>query len=205
VRELAFQLLDFHRREAKPQWWAMFARMEMSEEALLEDSECLGGLVLDAANPPLPDKRSVIYTYLYPEQETKLKTGDAVTNAATGEPLGELTLDEDARRVVLRVVAKRPQPETLAIGPGSPFNTTDQQAALRRFADSLIRGDRRYPALEAILGRELPRIRDRAAGDALFPKPPTCPKLSKPPRSSITATCSFKARPAPARPGPAPA
>ena len=177
VRELAYQLLDFHRREAKPQWWAMFARMEMSEEALLEDSECLGGLVWDAANPPKPDKRSVIYTYLYPEQETKLKTGDAVTNAATGEPLGELTLDEVTRRVILRVVAKRPQHETLAIGPGSPFNTTDQQAALRRFADSLLRGDRRYPALEAILGRELPKIRSRAAGEPIVSETANLPEI----------------------------
>lgn len=167
ARELAYQLLDFHRREAKPQWWAMFARQEMSEAELLEDGECLAGLTLDPANPPVPDKRSVIYTYLYPEQETKLKTGDPVTNAATGEPLGELTLDEVARRAVLRVAAKRPQPETLALGPGSPYGTQDQQAALRRVADSLIAGDQRYPALESILRRTLPTISGRVAGSPL--------------------------------------
>jgi len=163
ARELAYQLLDFHRRVAKPQWWAMFARQEMSEEKLLEDRECLAGLTWGTDHPPRPDKRSLIYTYRYPEQETKLKTGDTVTNAATGE----LTLDEDARHAILRVAAKRPQPETLALGPGSPYSTQDQQAALRRLADSLIVGDHRYPALESILWRKRPNIAGRAPGGAI--------------------------------------
>lgn len=165
--ELAYQLLDFYRREAKPQWWAMFARMEMSEEELLEDGECLAGLTSDPANPPRPDKRSIIYTYRFPEQETKLKTGDPVTNAATGEPLGELSLDEDARRVILRVVAKRPQPENMSLGPGNPYSTEDQQAALQRVADSLIAGDHRYSALESILWRKLPTISTREPGSPI--------------------------------------
>jgi len=164
VRELAFQLLDFHRREAKPQWWAMYARMEMSEEDLLEDIECLAGLTLDPAHPPTPDKRSIIYTYRYPEQETKLKTGDPVTNAATGEKLGEVTLDETGRRAIVRVVSKRPQPDRLNLGPGWPYGSEDQQAALRRFADSLIADDHRYSALESLLARVLPRIKWRTPG-----------------------------------------
>lgn len=164
ARELVYQLLDFYRREAKPQWWAMFARRELGEEELLADGECLAGLTWDPAHPPRPDKRSMIYTYRYPEQETKLKSGDPVTNAATGEPLGELTLDEDARRAVLRVVATRPQPEALSLGPGQPYGTDDQQAALRRFADSTLAGDHRYPAIESILRRRPPAIRRHRPG-----------------------------------------
>ncbi len=177
ARELAYQLLDFHRREAKPQWWAMFARMEMSEEELLEDGECLAGLTWDPATPPRPDKRSTIYTYRYPDQETKLKPGDPVTNAATGEPLGELTLDEDARLAILRVVAKRPQPETLALGPGSPYSTKNQQAALRRVADRLIAGDHRYPALESILWRRHPTIIGRTPGSSIVTASAQLPEI----------------------------
>lgn len=164
VRELVYQLLDFYRREAKPQWWAMFARMELGEEELLEDGECLAGLSWDPAHPPCPDKRSIVYTYRYPEQESKLKSGDPVTNAATGEPLNELTLDEDARRAVLRVVSSRPQPETLSLGPGQPYKTDDQQAALRRFADSVLADDHRYSALESILRRRPPAICGHRSG-----------------------------------------
>ena len=166
--ERVYLLLDFYRREAKPQWWAMFARMEMSEEELLEDIECLAGLTLDPRQPPRPDKRSIIYTYRYPEQETKLKTGDAVTNARTGEKLGEVTLDEAHRQAVLRVLAKRPQLNCLALGPGQPYGTEDQQAALIRFADSFIADDQRYPALEAIIRRDLPKLKGRKPGKPII-------------------------------------
>ncbi len=75
VCELTYQLLDFHRRADKPAWWALFARMDLSEEELLDDPECLAGLRLDPAQPPAPEKRSTVYTYLAPEQECKLSTG----------------------------------------------------------------------------------------------------------------------------------
>ena len=41
---LLAQLLDYHRREAKPAWWAYFERLEIDEEQLIElDTEALGG------------------------------------------------------------------------------------------------------------------------------------------------------------------
>ena len=39
------QLIDYHRREAKPGWWAYFERLEADEEQLTEvDNEALGKL-----------------------------------------------------------------------------------------------------------------------------------------------------------------
>ena len=40
-------LVGFHRREAKPAWWAFFDRQERSAEELAEDADCLGGCVAD--------------------------------------------------------------------------------------------------------------------------------------------------------------
>ena len=62
VDELTYQLLDFHRRADRPGWWELFARMDMTEEELLEDPECLAGLELDPANPPQLVKKSTLYT-----------------------------------------------------------------------------------------------------------------------------------------------
>ncbi len=164
LRETTYQLLDFHRREAKPHWWAMFARMEMSEDELLEDMECLVGLTLDPEHPPVQDKRSVIYTYRFPEQETKLRTGSSVTDVSNGMGLNALTLDEEAQRAILRVGDKRPLPQRLSLGPGAPIKTDALQAALVRFADSVIAGDQRYSALESLLRRDWPKFRDRSPG-----------------------------------------
>src|SRR5262249_13245448 len=51
-RELAGQLVDFHKREAKPEWWAMFNRQDMTEEELIDDAECIGRLEPDPDCPP---------------------------------------------------------------------------------------------------------------------------------------------------------
>ena len=65
------------------------------EDELIEDPECLGGLQLDRADPPLLDKRSIVYTYIVPEQETKLATGDGRARAPTpAKRIGEI----DVRR-----------------------------------------------------------------------------------------------------------
>ena len=43
VHALLAHLLEYHRREHKSRYWAMFERAEMTEQELIEDSECLGG------------------------------------------------------------------------------------------------------------------------------------------------------------------
>jgi uncharacterized protein len=85
----------------------MYERAEMNEEELLEDLECLAGLTIDHDNPPVVDGRSVCYTYDYPEQETKLKTGDSCVYVTTRASLGELQIDEEPRRVRFRYSAKK--------------------------------------------------------------------------------------------------
>ena len=85
VRELAACLLEFHRREAKPQWWAMFDRRDRSEEELIEDPECLGGLRTDRTASAFPVARSTVFTYRFPPQDCKLGPGDTVLLAETLE------------------------------------------------------------------------------------------------------------------------
>ena len=55
ARWLMAQLIDYHRREAKPGWWAYFERMEADEQQLTEvDSEALGRLTVAAEIDPIP-------------------------------------------------------------------------------------------------------------------------------------------------------
>jgi hypothetical protein len=165
VSELTWQLLDFHRRAAKPAWWAMYERMDKDEDELLDDPECLARLELDPAHPPEKVSRSTRYTYIVPEQETKLKHGDACTRTDTGQALGELDFDEAARRVRLKVgPTKEPLPPRLSVGPGLPIGADKLVDALYRFADSTIAGDGRHAAIERLLRRELPRLQGRPAG-----------------------------------------
>jgi uncharacterized protein len=172
LRELVSQLLEFHRREAKPAWWSLFHRAEMREEELIEDAECIGGLQRDPATPPFADKRSTVHTFAFPPQDFKLRVGSRPRRAGTLEPVGELVfLDEDARRLQLKVGPTIPPlPDSLSLIPEPPLDDKVLRAAIYRYAESVIAGDDRYGPITSLLKRELPRLRGRPAGAPVAPR-----------------------------------
>ena len=169
VRSLMFQLLDFHRRASKPQWWKLFDRRDnASLEDLLADPDCLAGL--NRVGAPVPEGRSLIHEYAFPEQASKLRAGDACLNVATlGTPPGAIhALDEDALRIRFRVGAHWPLPDSLAISAGKPIDARVLRESLCRFADALIEGGERYRAVRAYLHREPPAVRGHRPGSRLI-------------------------------------
>ena len=82
-RWLAGELLEYHRREARPQWWRWFQHLAMDAEALIDDGEAIGGLEPTGA-PPMQVKKSLHYEMCFPAQEHKLAAGRAAHDAATG-------------------------------------------------------------------------------------------------------------------------
>ncbi len=151
--ETAAHLLEYHRREQKPVWWAFFDRLEHTADELVEDPEAIGGL--EPVGEPEQIDRSLAHTFTFPAQELKLRAGQDVRDPATGKGAGTLlSLDREERRLVLkrgRTFTDVPLPKALI--PGGPYFTGDQEDALARFGRSLLAGDHAYPALESILGR----------------------------------------------------
>lgn len=171
LNELVYYLLDFHRREEKPVWWSVFARMDMEEEDLLEDVECIAGLAADPKNPPKDDGRSRIYTYRFPDQEFKLKLGQACLRCDNAGPAGTIVLlDEKERRLALRLGNKQEAlPQHLSIGPGGPINSDILADALVAVADSVLAKDGKFPAVMELLRREPPRISGRTLHSPVIP------------------------------------
>jgi uncharacterized protein len=174
ARWLLGQLLDYHRREAKPEWWAYFERLDADEQQLVElDTEALGGLTDGGIAPrPLPPPaRSTVYTVRFPPQEHKIGPGDCV-DPATEKGVNVVRVD-DAEGIVeiRRATSRADEPLPRALIPGTPYDTRVQRAALRRLAsDVLDRGleaGGRYAVLRAIVRREAPRSAARPAGGAL--------------------------------------
>ena len=164
-RWLAGELLEYHRREARPAWWWYFEHLGISSEELVEDSESIGGLEPDPKTRPTPSKKSLVHTLEFPPQEHKLGPGLA-HDPATGKNAGEILEIDDARGL-LRLkrgpkLAGVPLPKALI--PEGPYSNPDQRDAIFRVAESIRNDDGRYPALRAILGREQPRFRGRSAG-----------------------------------------
>ena len=165
-RHLA-DLLDFHAREERPQWWEFFDRQSRFEDELLDDTECIAGLTL--AGPPAPVKRSLLHTFRFPPQETKRKADDKVVDVATLSAAGRIVqIDEENLIVTItRGVKGGPLPRNLNIGPGKPINSDPLRDAIYRFAMDLLAGNNSYLAVRDILSKALPRIHGHDEGQAI--------------------------------------
>lgn len=168
---LLADLLNYHRREAKPEWWAYFERRQKSLDDLLEDTAAIAYLHRAEGEESVPDKKSIIVPLDFPDQEFKLAPHpkNQVEDPFRGVAAGALAGIDSARgRLHLRqgpAAAARPLPSALAAGKPIPDDV--QRNALGRVADDMANGGDRYRAVRALLARELPRVRGRRAGEPL--------------------------------------
>src|SRR5262249_37036354 len=143
ARWLLAQLLEYHRREERPQWWEFFYHCELDEEELLEDGDTIGAL--ESVGDPVPVKQSLEYTLAFAGEEHNMAPSAVARKRRRGyhgrvdDKHGSLTL----RRGVAS--AKEPLPRAL-IPPGPP-KTTVQRDAVLRFA----KDPQAFPALVDIL------------------------------------------------------
>jgi predicted RecB family nuclease len=161
-RELAGLLVDFHKREAKPDWWAMFNRQDMTEEELVDDAECIGGLEPDPDRPPFPQKQSIVYSFRFPAQDFKMRLGGDVLIADTLSPAGEIVrLNDDKFEISLKRGKKRePLPHRFSLIPEGPLGDKVLRAAIARYIGAVLEGDEdRYSAITGILRRDYPGLR----------------------------------------------
>ncbi len=173
ARDLIAELLWFHQRSQKPQWWALFDRQTWSEEDLFEDLESLSGLTLDPDTPIFKDKQSFVATYRFEPQDTKLKEGDSVKVALTLAPAGTIVdLDTDVGRVVVRRQAKAGDyPERCSLIPGRLIDQAVLIDAVVAFAKRVVAGDTACDqALLGLIERVHPQVRGVVAGQPIIPQ-----------------------------------
>ena len=98
---LLANLLDFHRREEKAPWWEYFRLRELSDEALLDETSALSGLVHVER---IPSKRQVVDRYRFTPQETSVREGDKIhAPNPDGRRIGEVVdIDFTARTVDIK-------------------------------------------------------------------------------------------------------
>jgi len=171
ARWLAAQLLVYHRREAKPEWWAYFERMRRKTlEDLVEDLYSIGNL-RPTGEPPQPLDRSLAHTFVFESQEHKLKLGGSVHDRLTGKGAGEIVaLDDVSGRLTLkRGPSLRDVPLPLAVCAAGPINDDKQRDALLRFGRAYANdGARsRYRAARDLLRADSPRLAGLAPGEPI--------------------------------------
>jgi predicted RecB family nuclease len=158
-------LLNYHRREAKPEWWAYFDRRKKSLDDLLEDTEAISYLT-PVDEPPVTQARSLIYTLAFPPQEFKLKPDAGVDGPLSEGAAGTIEwIDETRGRLGLRRgPGFKDQPLPEAVMAGGPIPDKAHRAAIVRVAESVIAGDPCYRAVEDILRSAPPRFRSSPGG-----------------------------------------
>ncbi len=166
LSRLLGHMLEFHRREAKPVWWAMFDRHAMTEEELVQDMNCLGGLTR-LSQPAEPIKRSHGFWYGFdPDQETKLDVGAQCYFAhdlAMKIPIH--AVDRERGRICLKFSPGRLKqlpnglpPDSLALIPDEYVSAQVIENAVRDIAQTWQTENRLPAALHDFLLRRPPRV-----------------------------------------------
>ncbi|TIQ33121.1 MAG: TM0106 family RecB-like putative nuclease [Mesorhizobium sp.] len=163
--DLLFDLSHFHRRERKPAWWSVFDKMGREPERLVDDLDCLGAL--EAMSPAKSEGNYWIRSYRFPEQESKLQSGDCHVEL-DGVPAPASAEIDFARNTAEVLFPKKwfdGAPAAISLVPPGPLRTDAIERAVERVVDSVIRDDRQYPAVLDLLHRSKPRFRrgDRTA------------------------------------------
>jgi uncharacterized protein len=170
ARWLLAQLLGYHRREKKSQWWEYFDRCDMSELELLEDGHAIGGLVPDGE--PEKVKRSSWRRYHFPaDQEHRLKVGDRPHDPATRKKAGEIVEIGEATVRLNHGLTIAATPRALI--PSVDFSDREFKDALRRLASRAVAegfdGSGYARAGRDILLRQPPRLVGGNAGELRRP------------------------------------
>lgn len=184
-RWLLAQLLDYHRRDAKPGWWEFYDRLTRSELELTEqDSEAIGGLSRQGDPEPLPPPaRSWRQSYSFPSQEHKISPGkyldpdscgiDPQTGESDQRPksVEVESIDDQAGTLTLKLGNDRLAEDRRTLIPAGPIATKPQQAALRAIAAEVAEKglggvSESRPGIE-ILTRSLPRSSAVPSGSPL--------------------------------------
>ena len=171
ARWLLAGLLDWHRREAKPQWWAWFTLRGASPEELYDSPDALAGLEFVADRETI--KQSLVTRYRFdPAQEYKLKVGETPIDPATGATAGTVQeIDPAAGTIDLLRGPSRQGTHPAALIPSQPFDTKLQRVALGQVADHVlasgIAGSGPFRAVRDLLLRRPPRVVGVPDGAAL--------------------------------------
>ncbi|WP_369134647.1 TM0106 family RecB-like putative nuclease [Modestobacter sp. I12A-02662] len=159
-------LVQWHRREARPGWWAFFSRGDLEDEQLIEDRTAVGGL--SGAVEIGTEKRSKLYEFTFPPQDAKLSVGKPAFDVDTRTRVGEVrALDAVGGRLVVK--STKSPAAVRGLGPEGPLDDKALRAAIAATADDVLAG--RSCLGQALLDRVVPadtrRLPGEEAGDAV--------------------------------------
>jgi predicted RecB family nuclease len=132
---LLADLLDWHRREARPEWWEYFRRLQLTDEQLVDDYAALGQL--GQPRKVRVEPTATVWRFPFPPQDTKLRAGESrYVDPHTERAQGTVTaIDAERGWVELRRSAGYGEPTCTSLVPAGPLDDGVLRDALRRLGE----------------------------------------------------------------------
>lgn len=164
ARALLADLLEWHRRDAKPVWWRYFYLRTLSPPELIDEPDALGGLtggdVIDQV------KRSVVRRFSFPPQEYKFKAGDAACDPVTGRGWTVVAVDDEHGTIDLKIGLRNAEAPLEGLVENDPPSTKVLAERIRDLGDRVVRsGVTGADAATALL------LKLRPTGEGIGPGP----------------------------------
>jgi predicted RecB family nuclease len=155
------QLVDWHRREEKSEWWEFFRLKDLVDEDLLEERDAIAHLRF-VRNLGV-DGRSPVDRYTFAKQETEIRDGDTVVHR--GEPIGKvIAIDVTARTIDIKKAGKAVGVHPSSIYKSEIVGTKELAESLFRIGDWIrangITTSGRYKAARHMLLRTPPQFKN---------------------------------------------
>jgi uncharacterized protein len=170
---LLAQLLRWHRREQKPEWWAYFHRIGCDVDELFDDAEAIAGLTYEGVVDTV--KSSLVHRYRFdPEQEHKIGVDKAALDPASEHaalhhgasipgPGTVVAVDSTAGTIDLKRGKNSAAPHPECLIPPTPLPDAGQRGALLELGRSVLEygidGPGPGRAARELLLRRAPRLR----------------------------------------------
>jgi uncharacterized protein len=148
---LMADLIQWHRREARPKWWDFFRLGGLDDDELIDDPTALGPL----SAPQLvgQEKQSRLWRYTFEPQDTRVVVGKQIVDIDDHESAGTVAeLDSVAGYIVVK--RKADPKHSRAFGPQKPIPDDVLRAAIAEAGQALLEG--RHCLGHALLRRRVP-------------------------------------------------
>ena len=137
AKALLANLLDWHRREAKPGWWRYFYLRTLGPAELIDEPDALGGLT--RGDVVAEAKRSVVRRFFFPPQEHRFAPDDTAHDSVTDKGWTVVAIDDALGVIDLKIGAGYDGPLPVSLVPEGPIPTPTQRDRLRDLGARVVR------------------------------------------------------------------
>ena len=170
IKQILKDILGFHKREEMLYWQNIFNRAaNKNDEDLIEDAKCIG--FMEKINEEITgtDKKGnsvKTFTYEFSKQDFKVKEKDKLIDATDGDlqsnKVGSaISIDESKEdKNIIKISSKKNLPEILSVASDEYINSQVIINAIRKFVQSVVKGEKKYKATYDLLKKNYPNIKN---------------------------------------------